>query len=119
MPIDVVERNHGKILELTATGKFVDGDLQRLEPTFDRLVKQHGKIRVLLQLLDFHDWDGFALGIHAKSDAKPLGEIERLAIVGDEKWEKLLSIFCMAPGIRYFDPSAAGDARTWLEGNSA
>jgi hypothetical protein len=120
VPIDVVERNHGKILELTATGKFADADLKRLEPTFSRLVHQHGKIRVLLQMLDFHGWEGSAIWDEVKFDAKHFSEIERLAMVGDKNWEKFLSTFSRpftTADIRYFDQSDARAARTWLEGN--
>ena len=121
MALHVTEKEAGKILELTVSGKLIDEDFQNLEPIFYKLVKQHGKIRVLLEMLDFHGWEGVALWDEVKFDVKHLCEIERLAIVGDKQWEKFLSAFCRpftAAEVRYFDISALDAARVWLEGRA-
>lgn len=111
----------GKILELTVSGQFVDNDFKKLESTFQRLAKQQGKIRVLLQMIDFHGWDGVALWDEVKFDVKHFGEIERLAMVGDKQWEKFLSAFCRpftTAHVRYFDKGAITEARIWLENDT-
>ena len=121
MSLHLTEKKGGKILEMAVTGKFVDSDFQNLEPTFYRLVKQHGKIRVLLEMLDFHGWEGVALWDEVKFDLKHLGEIERLSMVGDKKWEKFLGAFCRpftTAEIRYFDKVAIDEARAWLENDT-
>lgn len=118
MSLRVIERKDGRVLELAVNGKFVDSDFQSLEPAFQRLVKQHGKIRVLLQMQDFHGWEGVALWDEVKFDLKHFGEIERLAMVGDKKWEQFLSAFSRpftSADIRYFDSVELDQARAWLE----
>lgn len=112
------ETNGGKVLEVQVSGKLTHDDYQRFVPAFDRLVKQHGKIRVLFEMADFHGWDAAALWDDIKFDLKHFADIERLAMVGDKKWEKGMSIFCKpftTAKIRYFDHATIQDARAWLE----
>jgi len=121
MSLHIIENNSGNILELEATGKFAPSDFQSLESTFQRLVKQYGKIRVLFIMRDFHGWEPVAFWDEVKFDLKHFGDIERLAIVGDKQWEKFLGVFgrpFTAAEIRYFDESALPAARVWLERNS-
>jgi SpoIIAA-like len=112
-----LENSSGNILELEISGKFVASDFQSLESTFQRLVKQYRKIRVLFRMHDFHGWEPVAFWDEVKFDLKHLSDIERLAIVGDKQWEKFLGVFgrpFTAAEIRYFDESALPAAQEWL-----
>ena len=57
MSLHIMENNSGNILHLEVSGKFAASDFQSLESTFQRLVKQYGKIRVLFRMHDFHGWE--------------------------------------------------------------
>jgi hypothetical protein len=118
MAIKLNEKNEGKVLEVQVTGKLHHDDYQDFVPAFDRLVKLHGKIRVLFEMVDFHGWAGAALLDDIKFDVKHFNHIHRLAMVGDRKWEKALSVFCEVftnAQIQYFDRSEIDWARKWLE----
>jgi hypothetical protein len=48
---------------------------------------------------------------------KHFGDIERLAMVGETKWQHGMATFCKPftkATIRYFDHAEAGAARKWL-----
>ena len=118
MAIKLTETNGGKLLEVQVTSKLHHEDYQHFVPEFERLVKLHGKIRVLFEMVDFHGWEGAALWDDIKFDVKHFTDIERIAMVGDRKWEKGMSVFCevfTTAQIQYFDRSEIGAARTWLE----
>jgi hypothetical protein len=69
-------------------------------------------------MIDFHGWNTGALWEDIKFGLKHFMDIERIAMVGDKKWEKGMSAFCKpftTAKIRYFDPSQVEEARTWLE----
>ncbi len=120
MGTHLTEKNGGKVLEVSVSGKLTHGDYGQLVPEFERLVKQHGKIRVLFEMTDFHGWAGAALWDDIKFDVKHFSDVERLAMVGDERWEKGMSVFCRpftTATIRYFDHAAIEQAREWLNGN--
>ncbi len=111
------EVDNGKVLEVHLTGKLVREDYAQFVPVVERLVKAHGKIRLLVEMHDFHGWTAGALWEDVKFDAKHFKDIERLAIVGESKWQHGMSVFCKpftAAKIRYFDRQATDQARAWL-----
>ncbi|HEV8543900.1 MAG TPA: STAS/SEC14 domain-containing protein [Verrucomicrobiae bacterium] len=117
MAIQLTEENGGAILEVRVSGKLAHEDYQRFVPEFDRIVKQKGKLRVLFEMDDFHGWKGSALWDDLKFDLKHFSDIERLAMLGDKKWEEGMSVFCKpftAAKIRYFDSVERTEARAWL-----
>ena len=55
--------------------------------------------------------------LNADGDIKHFKDIERLAIVGDKKWEHGMAMFCKpftTAKVKYFDQSDIEQARTWL-----
>ena len=51
-------------------------------PEFERLLRQHGRLRVLVDMSDFHGWEGSAVWEDIKFDIKHFADIERAAMVG-------------------------------------
>jgi ubiquinone/menaquinone biosynthesis C-methylase UbiE len=117
MAIRLTEKKGGKILEACVSGKLTHEDYQHFVPKFRQLIKQHGKINVLFEMVDFRGWKAAALWDDIKFDLKHFAGIERIAMVGEKKWQKGMSKFCRpftTARIRYFDHTAAGEARAWL-----
>ena len=56
MPIQLNEENGGKILVVHVSGKLAKADYEHFVPEFERLVRQHGKLRVLFDMTGFHGW---------------------------------------------------------------
>jgi hypothetical protein len=117
MPIQIKEENNGKLVAVQVSGKLVKADYERCVPEFDRLIRQHGKLYLLFELSDFHGWEVGALWDEIKLDLKHFDDIERLAVVGDKRWEKDMVAFYRPfteATIRYFDQGNAAEARKWL-----
>jgi hypothetical protein len=53
MPIQLNEENGGKILVVHVSGKLAKADYAHFVPEFERLVRQHGKLRVLFDMTGF------------------------------------------------------------------
>jgi len=117
MTIQLNEDNGGKILEVYVSGKLAKEDYERFVPEFERLLLQYGKLRVLFDMTAFHGWEARALWEDIKFDSKHFADIERLAMVGETKWQHAMATFCkpftMAK-IRYFDHADGEEARKWL-----
>lgn len=116
MPIQIEEENDGRSVAVRVTGKLVEADYKRLVPEVDRLIRRYGKLRLLFDLTDFHGWEAGALWDEVKFDMKHFADIERLAIVGDKKWERSMATFYKpftAATIRYFDLADEAEARKW------
>ncbi len=117
MPVDLREEAGGKILAVRLSGKLAKQDYERLGPEVERLIKQHKKIRILCELHDFHGWDMGALWEDVKFDLKHFADIERLALVGESRWEHGMAVFCKpftTAKVRYFDVSKLAEARDWI-----
>jgi hypothetical protein len=117
MPIKFEDENEGKVLTIHVAGKVTRADYVYFTPEFERLVKLNGKLRVLFDMTGFHGWDAGALWEDIKFDVKHFADIERLAMVGDKKWQQGMATFCKPftkATIRYFDHANAGEARNWL-----
>jgi hypothetical protein len=111
----------GKNVFVTLHGKLESQDYDHFVPEVDRLTKKYGKIRMLVELVDFHGWTAGALWEDTKFAARHFSDIERLAIVGDQKWEKGMAVFCKPftlASVRYFDRQEIDKARDWLDKGS-
>jgi hypothetical protein len=117
MPIQLNEENGGQVLAVHISGKLVKLDYEHFVPEFERLVRQHGKLRVLFEMTGFHGWDAGALWADVKFDIKHFADIERLAMIGDKRWQHGMATFCKPftkATIRYFDHAESAQARKWL-----
>jgi hypothetical protein len=118
MPIQLNEENGGKILVVNISGKVVKADYPGFVSEFERLLRQHGKLRVLFNMTGFTGWDAGAAWEDIKFDMKHFADIERLAMVGDKKWQHGMAVvfkpFTRAT-TRYFDHSDIAGARKWLD----
>lgn len=117
MSVLLKELYDGRLLEVEATGKLETDDYTRLVPAFDRLRQKHGKLRVLFSLHDFHGWTAGALWEDLKFEHRHFADIERLAIVGEKRWQEGMAHFCKpftTAQIRFYPRDQAAMAREWL-----
>jgi hypothetical protein len=117
MPIQLSEEEGGKVLAVHVSGKLAAADYEQFVPEFERLVLQHSKLRVLFDMTDFHGWTAGALWADTKFALHHFADIERLAMIGDRKWQHGMAMFCKPftkATIRYFEHADAAAARTWL-----
>jgi hypothetical protein len=120
MSVCMKELKGGRLLEVHASGKLSRNDYRSLAPQVERMIHDHGKIRVLFQMSDFHGWRPGGLWEDIKFDARHYADIERLALVGNRRWERLMAGFCSPftwARIRFFDPTEMDEARQWVESN--
>ncbi len=117
MSLELKEETDGRTLVVNLSGKLLKRDYGHFVPEVERLIQQHGKIRILMDMRDFHGWTLGGLWEDIKFDAKHFKDIERVAMVGEKKWEKWMAMFCRpftTAEIRYFDQSQADQAYDWI-----
>jgi hypothetical protein len=117
MPIEFKPDETGTMLEIHVSGKLVKADYDKFVPEFDNLVRAHGSLRVLFDMTGFEGWESAALWEDVKFSFKHFSDIERLAMVGDKRWEHAMASFCKPftkAKIQYYDHADADAARAWL-----
>ena len=86
-------------------------------PEFERLIQEHGKLRVLFDTANFHGWEAGAAWEDLKFGIKHFADIERFAMVGEKQWQHGMATFAKPftkATVRYFDHADADQARKWL-----
>ena len=115
--LELHEEVDGKILVAKISGELSKEDLQLFLPAAERLIKSHGKIRVLCQMHDFQGWEFGAMWEDVKFELKHFSDIERLALVGHHKWHAGMATLCRPftkAKVRYFDMRDSRLAEEWI-----
>jgi hypothetical protein len=118
MPITLKELNGGQILEVAVSGKLVDQDYQQFIPEFERLAAQRKKFSLLFEMTQFYGWSVKAAWDDLKLGFKHRHDVQRVAMVGDKKWQRWMTEFgkpFTAAEVRYFDKPEIAQAIAWLE----
>ncbi len=117
MSIQLTEESDGRILVVHVSGKLLAADYADFVSEFERLVRQHGKVRMLFDMTGFHGWEAGALWEDTKFAINHYSDIERLAMVGEKRWQRGMATFCKPftkAAVRYFEHADAAEARQWL-----
>jgi hypothetical protein len=116
--IEKLTQSEGNILGYRLSGKLHDEDYDRWVPELEAAMAAHGKIRLLAEFHDFHGWDAKALWDDIKFDAKHASDFERIAMIGEKKWEEWMAKVCKpftSAKIKYFDASERDAAWAWVQ----
>lgn len=108
----------GNILGIRVSGSVTGDDYERFRPLLDERARRYGKVRLLIHMVDFDGWgDLGAMWEDLKLDTAHYADVERLAMVGEERWQDWVTRLTdlLAPGdVRYFDVSDLDDAWAWI-----
>ena len=117
MPIKFEDEDEGKVLAIQVSGKLTMADYVYFAPEFERLVQLNGKLRLMFNLAGFEGWEAGAVWKGIKFDFKHFGDIERVAMIGESRWEHGMATFCKPftqATIQYFDHAKTAEAWKWL-----
>ena len=105
---------------LKLCGELHDGDYKQSVPEMETILTAAGKVRLFVQYEDFHGWDLHAAWDDLRFNLKHYSDFERIAMVGDRKWEQWMANFVRPLAkakVEYFDRSEVDAAWKWLEEN--
>jgi hypothetical protein len=115
--IETIVTGSPKVVGLKLSGKLHDDDYKQFVPVMETLLTVEGKVRLFVQFEGFHGWDLHAAWDDLKFGLKHYSGFERIAMVGDGKWEKWMASFCRPftnAEVKYFDRSEIDAAWKWL-----
>ncbi len=113
----VDEEVHGRMMEIDLHGTLSREDYEMFVPETERMIREYGKVRLLVKMHDFEGWSAGALWEDIKWSAKHFNHIERLAVVGEKNWHRWMAGFCKpftTAKIRYFTFVELDAARAWV-----
>ncbi len=113
--IPVEDKN---IFAFQAIGKLGAEDYATFLPQLEELIRRHGRISLLVELIDFEGWDSKAAWEDFRFGLGHDRDFERIAIVGDSKWEQamvaLANLFTRTR-MKFFRREDIDQAWSWLE----
>ena len=117
MPIEVIDAA-GKLLQIKIRGMLKKADYDRMVQIAKEAIVREGKVRALAILDGFEGWERHPDWGDVSFMMEQGQQIEKMAIVGDEKWRDDAFAFT-AKGFRptaieFFSPSHLNEARIWL-----
>jgi hypothetical protein len=117
MSAEIIEVVDG-IVTLSISEKLQQAELLAAQQAAGEIIRTQGKIRVLVRAERFAGWARGGQWDDFSFQAEHDDDIERMAIVGDDKWKDLALVFT-AKGlrkfpIRYFSTDELDKARGWL-----
>lgn len=117
--LDILEQSAGKVFGMRVSGKLLHQDYTQFVPILEKLIAEHGSVRCLVEMVEFHGIELRALWDEIKFDVRHARQIERCAVVGDSRWEAWMTrlsrpIFVNAE-IRFFDLADRQKAWEWIQ----
>lgn len=114
-----------KILDLTSKDLIaiqVDGhldksDYDKVSPLLDKTVKEYGKIKLYIQIDNIDGIEPKAFAEDVKTYFKHFNHINKIAVVGQNDWQKLWSNLAnpfVSGEIKFFRQGEVVEARKWI-----
>jgi SpoIIAA-like len=100
-------------LKITVPEKLNADDFPQIAPQIDSVIRQYGKIRLLIDACRFEGWENSA-ALESRTKF-----VERVAVVVGPKWQHwvigLIRLF-LHPEVEAFDKSDENEALRWIVG---
>lgn len=117
MSLQVSGNGSENVVCIMASGKTESKEYKSFFADLERSLKQHAKVGLLLEFMNFEGWDLDALGSDLPFDVTCLGRISKMAVIGDKKWEEWINTYCspfMGAAVKCFKPGEDEQAKAWL-----
>jgi len=115
--LSTMERSTEEVLGFTISGDLTKADFQTLGPVLSSVIEAQGSVSVLFDVTGFKREKLSAIGATANAGQQFHGKIDKIAFVGDSKWESHLTKLVQpydAKESKFFESD--NDAWSWLTG---
>ncbi len=117
MPVSWIDKG-SRVLRMTVSGMLSADDMTAVQNTMLAAIKAYGNVSGLVLLEDFEGWNPDQQWGDLSFQEEHDREIERFAVVGDERWRDEMLAFLVAPfrstDVRYFESDELARAEAWL-----
>ena len=109
------------VFYIKVLGKIEVGDFEKnIKIPADHIISEYGRIRgILIDAEDFEGWEDFPALMEHIGFIKELDDnVGRVAIIGDQTWQKLITPIAdlfLEPVVKRFDPGQGQEAEDWIK----
>ncbi|EAR20683.1 SpoIIAA family protein [Nitrococcus mobilis] len=115
--IESLQTGSPKIVGYKLRGRLHDAEYRALMPALEAILAVEGKLRVFVQCENFEGVDMRAVWEDIRFATKHYADFERIAVVGDGRWETWLARFFKPftrATVRHYKASELAQAWAWL-----
>jgi len=115
--IEALEGESAHIVAFRLSGRLTAADYETFVPAVEAALARGEGRRLLAIFEDFHGWEPGAAWEDLKFGLRHYSDFERIALVGDRRWQEWMAILCRPftrAEVRYFDAAALGQAWAWV-----
>lgn len=116
--LQILAETEDNIIATRANEKLTSTDYAKLLPLLHSKLKLYNKIRWYFEMEDFKGWELKAFWEDVKFDVKHANDFEKIAMVGETKWQEWMSEI-MKPftgaEIKFFELEQRGKALSWIK----
>jgi hypothetical protein len=113
-----IQHESGNLFRVRISGILRQAELKDVQAVAAREIGRLGPIRLLFVLEDFEGWDRDTAWGDLEFYMAHDKDIERIAIIGEEKWHDHGMAFAGAgirkAAVRFFHPKESAQAHAWL-----
>ncbi len=91
---EIMEESRGQLVGVRAVGAITRADYDMLTPLCEEVINREGTMRMLFDMQDFELEEPMAWRADFHFGREFHNKIERMAIVGNERWEEWMTDFC-------------------------
>ena len=114
----LLPKSKNDFIAIQATGTLTGDDYDAVLPDIEKIIEKHGKVRVCVDMEFFDGWDMNAAWKDMTFGITHWNDIEKLAIVGDAKWEEWTANIAnamMHGEVRHFPTHEQTEAIKWAK----
>ena len=116
-----LEHDQDDLIIVTVRGTLGDHDYERLVPELEAEIAEHGRVRMVWEMIDFEGWTAGGMWRDARFDLNHNRDVTHLAMIGDKRWQDWLTRLMkpLARGkVRYFPSSERDAAYAWVRSDA-
>jgi hypothetical protein len=116
--IQKMNQSAGNAVGYKISGTVTKADYDTMVPDVEALVEQNGTVNLLLEMTEFKWEKVSAWGTDMEFGRDYHKKIEKMAIVGDKKWQEWLTKVTepfYAVEAKFFSPDDVDDAWAWVK----
>jgi len=106
------------IIYMVVGDKLTNQDFDKLAPLVRQMIAKHDKIRLYYEMTNYKGWTFRAFWRDLYMDLKYRNKVEKIAMVGEKRWEKWLADAIRpfsGAQVRYYNHLRKEEAKQWIK----
>ena len=115
--LEILPESSGNVVGFKVIGKLEADDFKDLKPRVEDVIEEWGSVRLVMHLDEMDSASPGGIWEDLKMGAKHFHETTRIAVIGDDRWQKWIAALSNPPvrgQVRHFRTAQLREAWDWV-----